>query len=157
MPGSIELRVQRLAWFQRVARAPWKHRHFLVMMYGKFIFEEIDTTDLHDHPEQAHPWLRQLHEDVKSLAVFDDMYNLLADIDFNPQKLLLDRSLVEIFCDFDVTQLKRIYLTVAIPPVGISGSPLIDTTNHDPDHAYICPEYCPDGSLCGKVFALKES
>ena len=66
-PSSVELCVQRLQWFQSVAKDPLHHELYLSAMFGHFKHEEVDghAQLKHDRAGPTHPWMCQLVDDIE--------------------------------------------------------------------------------------------
>ena len=69
-PPAYEFCVQRLRWYQSIAREPAKHAHILCCWFGRVHFESHDTLidGLRLHPE-ANEYAKRLLADLQALAL----------------------------------------------------------------------------------------
>ena len=80
-PPAYELCVQRLRWYQSIAREPARHAH-LCCWFGRMHFESHDTLidGLRLHPE-AHGYAKRLLADLQTLAFVPELAEQVANVE----------------------------------------------------------------------------
>ena len=81
-PPAYELCVQRLRWYQSIAREPARHAHFFCCWFGRMHFESHDTfiEGLRLHPE-ANGYSKRLLADLQTLAFVPEWAEQVANVE----------------------------------------------------------------------------
>lgn len=157
-PCSIELQIRRLSFWQQVARAPFRHVALLATIFGKFPFERHDTLSVSGEcTNTANPWAVQICEDIGALSVCDVVAHIPAQMDGKPVRLFT-KPLCDEFVQIDCSILRKVFLSVAIPPPGFSEDvdaqdDVDDPPNGAPEELHVCHEVLSSGNICGAGFS----
>ncbi|CAE7796881.1 unnamed protein product [Symbiodinium sp. CCMP2456] len=155
-PCDIELRIKRLTFWQQVARAPDLQVSLLATMFGQFGFgNPMLCLDSGKPSGTAHAWILQLCEDIEALRVSDVVAHIPERMDGKPL-LLFMAPLREEFVQVDCSILRKVFLSVAIPPPGYVEAPPPNPVQPPADideHEHICMDTLPDGSVCRASFS----
>ena len=81
-PPAYELCVQRLRWYQSIAREPAHHAHLLCCWFDRMHFESHDTLieGLRLHPE-AYGYAKRLLADLQTLAFVPEWAEEVANVE----------------------------------------------------------------------------
>ena len=81
-PPAYEFCVQRLRWYQSIAREPARHVHLLCCWFGRVHFETHDTLTegLRLHPE-ANGYAKRLLADLQTLAFVPEWSEQVANVE----------------------------------------------------------------------------
>ena len=150
VPSSTNLAMERLCWWQQIARQQEAHYGLLYTFFGS-IPNTPDplTANGAPHP-QTHAWMRQLSQDLRKLAESseDDFLFIAAD---QPACILHDPIVREAFLKADPKVLKARFLGVAIPPPGWE-APHVRADEAEEEQQFTCNMVRHDGQVCGASF-----
>ena len=121
--AETELRIRRIAWYQKMAQAPEDHVQVLCAIGGTFNFEKDDEEKkcvLEDGSlgKGANPWTKQFADDLVKLATLDCFSEFAGDIEARPFQVFTDEAVAAAFCLVDPSELKQRELREynAVPP-----------------------------------------
>ena len=106
-PPAYELCVQRLRWYQSIAREPARHAHLLCCWFGRMHFESHDTLieGLRLHPE-ANGYAKRLLADLQTLAFVPEWAEQVANVEMEFGDVFrLGSKLNEWFLSLDLERL----------------------------------------------------
>ena len=154
VPAHIELRLRRLRFWQNVALHSELHAVLLGCLFSQFDFETSASVDAEGKPTAyANPWLRQLADDVQSLACLDSGSLLVTEL--RGRLTLLFTEYREDFVRVDVTEFRAQFLGHAVPPPGWVAPPQeVEDALLLPaqERSFTCLRKCADGTVCNKTF-----
>ena len=111
---AYELCVQRLRWYQSIAREPARHAHLLCWWFGRMHFESHDTLieGLRLHPE-ANGYSKRLLADMQTLAFVPEWAEQVASVELEFGDVFrLGSRLNEWFLSLDLRQFRARQQTV---------------------------------------------
>ena len=154
----VELRIKRLQFWQRLLRQPELHSNVFAAMFGFFPFETTPALQEDGSlSSAAHPWLKQLVDDIEALQDIADLEHITNAVDRKPLRLFSHDVRLD-FLMVDMSILRRKFLCVEIPPPGYQ-SPSVqgeqapeDLPDIPDDEQHVCEHTLSDGSLCGRAF-----
>ena len=146
VPSSTNLAMERLCWWQQIARHQEAHYGLLYTFFGS-IPNTPDplTANGAPHP-QTHAWMRQRSQDLRKLAESseDDLLFIAAD---QPACILHDPIVREAFLKADPKVLKARFLGVAITPPGWE-APHVRADEAEEEQQFTCNMVRHDGQVC---------
>ena len=116
--SAFELCVQRLRWYQSIAREPARHAHRLCCWFGCMHFESHDTLigGLRLHPE-ANGYAKQLLADLQTLAFVTEWAEQVANVEMEfGDVFCLGSKLNEWFLSLDLRQFRAAFFTQTVAP-----------------------------------------
>ena len=117
-PPACELCVQRLRWYQSIAREPVRHAHLLRCLLGRMHFETHDTLShgLRLHPE-ANRYAKRLMADLQALAYVPEWAEPAANIESELGDIFrFCSNQNEWFFSQDLRQLRAAFFTQRVAP-----------------------------------------
>eukprot|EP00929_Paragymnodinium_shiwhaense_P107448 TRINITY_DN7354_c0_g1_i2.p2 TRINITY_DN7354_c0_g1~~TRINITY_DN7354_c0_g1_i2.p2 ORF type:complete len:1276 (+),score=12.13 TRINITY_DN7354_c0_g1_i2:152-3979(+) len=112
-PTEIEMRIQRLGFYQELVRKRERHGPLLAVLFGFFTNEKFPQYENDGKwiPDNASPWLTQFMRDIEHVPdVFEDVGEY--------PRSIFDSDITSRFLDFDTNVLRASFLSVRIPPPG---------------------------------------
>ena len=152
-PPAYELCVQRLRWYQSIARGPARHAHLLCRWLGRTHFESHDTLieGLRLHPE-ANGYAKRLLADLQTLAFVPEWAEQVANVELEFGDVFrLGSKLNEWFLSLDLRQFRAAFFTqtVAFCRVELSDDEGDDDLEGENEN-YIGTLLDEDGWECGQ-------
>ena len=148
--AAVEIRLQRLRFWQRVAMAPQYHALLLCAVFGRLPFEEAGFFDDDGRVVgTVNPWASLFVADMCSLedSELAEVVDLCDDAFLSVFKAGQAR---DAFLLADFAQLRSAALFSAIPPPGLLEQAVPDD---QPDLPFTCELLGGDGLVCGLRFA----
>ena len=152
-PPACELCVQRVRWYQSIARKPARHAHLPCCWFGRMYFESHDTLieGLRSHPE-ANGCAKRLLADLQTLAFVPERAEQVANVELEFSDVFrLGSKLNEWFLQLDLRQFRAAFFTQTVAPCRVELSD--DEGNDDlevENENYICALLDEDGWECGQ-------
>jgi hypothetical protein len=153
--SKVELRIQRLRFWQRMAKDIDMHSPVLYAMFAELGVEREDQ-----HPcerdgkptDCAHPWLLQLQEDLIAVGSLDSMAFVSEFAGPKPILIFIYNEIKEDFLSLDLSELRAEFLSVRIPPPEWESPEQTLQERLAEESPHICYERCADESVCLKAF-----
>ena len=151
VPVSVELRVQRIKWWQRIVSKPRRYVQWLCACFGTFAWDQHPPLDEEGCvTPTAHPWAQFFCDDVAALAEASQNESLLS-VGRRVRMLFLDAEVHEAFVKADPDVIRSQYTSVSIPPGPVQGR-LQQQTETEQLEGFLCGLQRADGSICGIRF-----
>ena len=110
-------------------------------------------------PGSAHPWILQLQFDVRAMAMVDDWEGLIDTVtlpDLRINLVLLFTKYLDDFLALDMTQMRRVFISNAIPPpMSVVEELLTAVPGAEAGEgrgSYTCELIIAGGDVCGAVY-----
>ena len=152
-PPAYELCVQRLRWYQSIAREPARHAHLLCCWFGRMHFESHDTLieRLRLHRE-GNGYAKRVLGDLQTLAFVPERAEQVANVELEFGDVFrLGSKLNEWFLSLDLRQFRAAFFTQTVAPCRVE---LSDDEGDDDlegeNGNYICTLLDEDGWECGQ-------
>ena len=152
-PLAYELCVQRLRWFQSIAREPARHAHLLCCWFGRMHFESHDTliNGQRLHPE-ANGYAERLLTDLQALAFVPEWAEQTTNVEEDLGDVFRSGSKRnEWFIGLELRQFRAAFFTQTVAPCRVE---LSDDEGDDDlegeNENFICTLLDEDGWECGQ-------
>ena len=105
-----ELLIQRLKWWQSVAKDPGHHCLYLAAMCGH-LFCHGNRKAI----PPSHPWIKQFMNDIREMAAIEGVDDIVEQILTKPTELFTNSELAQRFCNGDISYMRAAFISRHIP------------------------------------------